>query len=133
LYRFELRRINYQRFLPSNRSIAQRYDISFSFIHDLCGVFNNIDSQWRIELSMEYRGDHGQYNSKSNNYYDLYSDRKQCNRLFNIRFRHSDRKSVAERYSHSFAINNLYRGFIYIDREWCVILYLEYRSDNSKY
>ena len=82
---------------------------------------------------MEYRCYRSKHNSKPDIHYDLYSDRNQFNRLFNIHFHYCDRKFVAERYSHSFAINDLYRGFIYIDREWGVILCLEYGSDNSKH
>jgi hypothetical protein len=53
--------------------------------------------------------------------------------LLHIRFYHGDRKSVAECYGHSFAINDLYRGGIYIDCEWRYLLPVEYGSDNSKY
>ena len=133
MHRFELRRINYQWFLHSDHSISQRYNISLSLVHDLCGIFNDTDSQWRIELSMEHRSDRGKHNRKSNIHYDLYRDRNQFNRLFDICFRYCDSKSVAERYGHSFAINDLYRGFIYFDCEWCVILCLEYGSNNCKY
>ena len=82
---------------------------------------------------MEYRGDYSKHNSKPDNHYDLYSDRKQFNRLFNIRFHYGDGKSVAERYGHSFAVNDLYRGFIYINRKWGNFLPMEHRSDNGKH
>ena len=133
MHHFELRRINYQRFLHSDNSISQRYHISLAFIHDLCGSVNDTDSQWGIELSMEYWGDLSKYNSKSDIHYDVYRDRNQFNRLFNIRFHYGDGKSVAERYGHSFTINDLYREFIYVDREWRGLLCLEYGSNNGEY
>jgi hypothetical protein len=126
-------RINYQWFLHSVYSISQRYHISLAVVYNLCGIFNDTDSQWRIELSMEYRGDHGKHNRKPDIHVNVYRDWNQFNRLLHIRFYHGDRKSVAECYGHSFAINDLYRGVIYIDCEWRYLLSVEHGSDNSKY
>jgi len=82
---------------------------------------------------MEYWGDLSKYNSKSDIHDDLYRDRNQFNRLFNIRLHYGDGKSIAERYCDSIAFNDLYKWFIYIDGEWRNFVSMEHRSDNSKH
>ena len=82
---------------------------------------------------MEYWGDLSEHNGKSDIHYDVYRDRNQFNRLFNIHLPNGDGKSVAERYGRSIAINDLYKWFIYIDGEWRNFVSMEHRSDNSKH
>jgi hypothetical protein len=119
--------------LYSDNSIPRRYHIGLALVHDLCGIFNNTNSQWRIKLSMEYWSDHGKHNCKPDIHYDLYRDRNQFNRLLNIRFHYCDSKSVAECYCYRIAIIDLCRRIINTYSEWSNILSVEHRTDDGKY
>ena len=95
--------------------------------------FININRERCIILSLEHGGNNSKYHGKSRLHYNVFCYRNQLEWLFRYCFSNSFCQFLTECDGDSIAFIDLCRRFFNANRERCIVLSLEYRTNNSKH